>query len=222
MIKGILFDLDGTLLDREASVQSFVSGQYERFEPLQVLDKEAYMRRFIELDSHGYVWKDVVYQQLVEENRHRLSPNVQWEQLLDDYVTQFANHCIGFDYLHETLQELRQRKMKLGIITNGFGDFQARNIEALGIADYFDVIVISQLEGVRKPDAEIFRRALERLGLEPGEAAFVGDHPENDIRASMKAGMRGVWKEDHYYDSEFDRDFTIRQLNELLAMESGH
>ncbi|WP_313957655.1 HAD hydrolase-like protein [Paenibacillus sp. Y412MC10] len=67
MIKGVLFDLDGTLLDRDASLLRFTEDQYERFPELQRVDRDQYIRRFVELDARGYVWKDKVYEQLVRE-----------------------------------------------------------------------------------------------------------------------------------------------------------
>lgn len=214
MIRGFLFDLDGTLLDRDASLQAFVADQHDRIAELQHLDKSAYVQRFIELDNRGYVWKDQVYRQLAQE----FGLAIPWETLLDDYMAAFQRHCVGFPHLHEMLHYLKSRGLKLGIITNGLGALQSDSIRALRIEHYFDAILISEVEGVRKPEAEIFRRALHRLGLGAEEAVFVGDHPHNDIMASRSVGMKGIWKEDPYYDPAFERDGTIRDLLELLAI----
>lgn len=62
MLKAVLFDLDGTLLNREASLKAFIDDQYDRFDALKAVSKERYCTRFIELDNYGYVWKDRVYQ----------------------------------------------------------------------------------------------------------------------------------------------------------------
>lgn len=68
MIKAILFDLDGTLLDRDTSIQNFIANQYERLKPqLSKISKKDYINRFIKLDCRGYVWKDKVYKSLVSE-----------------------------------------------------------------------------------------------------------------------------------------------------------
>jgi len=59
MVKAALFDLDGTLLNRDASVQRFIENQYERLhKSLHHIPKQQYTSRFIELDCRGYVWKD--------------------------------------------------------------------------------------------------------------------------------------------------------------------
>lgn len=214
MFKGAIFDLDGTLLDRDTSLMKFVVDQYARFTELQSVDKEIFVMRFIELDKRGYVWKDKVYKQLVQE----FSLPYEWGELLDDYVQGFQSHCTGFPNLHEILQYLRDCGLKLGMITNGFEEFQRNNIEALGIERYFDTILISETEGLRKPDSEIFLRALNNLNLKPEESVYIGDHPDNDVKASRKVGMKGIWKEDLWYADSFERDFTIRDLIELKTI----
>lgn len=63
MIKAVIFDLDGTLLNRDESVKKFIDNQYERLNKrVNHIPKDEYITRFIELDNRGYVWKDKVYQ----------------------------------------------------------------------------------------------------------------------------------------------------------------
>ncbi|MDU0200711.1 MULTISPECIES: HAD-IA family hydrolase [Paenibacillus] len=211
MLKAIIFDLDGTLLDRDTSLKAFVENQHQRMAELQHIDKSVYVNRFVALDQRGYVWKDQVYQQLI----HEFDLALQWEDLLEDYMHQFSLHCVGFPNLHELLIYLKESGFKLGLISNGYGTFQMKNMEALRISTYFDTILVSEIEGLRKPDPEIFHRALHRLGAQPGEAAYVGDHPENDVQASRRVGMKGIWKEDDHFAGNFEREYTIRDLMEL-------
>ncbi|MCM3609893.1 HAD family hydrolase [Planococcus sp. MERTA32b] len=212
MIKAVIFDLDGTLLDRDKSVEKFILEQYGRLDKeLGHIDQSDYIKRFIQLDSHGYVWKDKVYRQLVEEFE---ITDMSWEQLLDDYLFYFAAHCVPFPHLVQMLEELKARNILLGMITNGYTDFQAGNIEALGIARYFDVILISEKEGLRKPDKRIFDRALERLGVQAEQAVFVGDHPANDVEAAAGAGMKSIWKRNPQWE-DAKAHFTIDGLDEI-------
>jgi putative hydrolase of the HAD superfamily len=213
MIRSVIFDLDGTLLDRDQSLLHFISDQYERIiNNFAHVHRERFVKRFIELDSRGYVWKDKVYQELIQEFELPLN----WGDLLADYKAGFSSHAVAFPNAIETLSSLQHKGYKLGMITNGFGDFQSSNIRALGIESYFDVILISEIEGLRKPDPAIFHKAMEMLNVLPQECVYVGDHPTNDVLASKNAGMRGIWKEDAYYNGDqFECDAIVKDLIEL-------
>jgi len=212
MIKAIIFDLDGTLLNRDASIEMFVDCQYDRLNiELGHIPKDTYTKRFIELDQRGYVWKDKVYQQLAAEFELK---EITWEELLQDYLSQFKNHCMAFPNLKKMLEGLKSQNLLLGMITNGFGQFQMDNMKSLQIEKYFDVILVSEWEGIKKPDPRIFNKALNILNVQPNEAIFVGDHPENDVLAAKKVGMKGIWKKDlHWRNAE--ADYIVDDLGEL-------
>ena len=89
------------------------------------------------------------------------------------------------------------------------------SIEALGISDYFDTTVISEVEGVSKPDRRIFEIAMDRLGVTANQAVFVWDHPDVDIRGAQNAGMRAIWKRDEYWGPCSFADGVIDGLHEL-------
>jgi putative hydrolase of the HAD superfamily len=213
MMKSVIFDLDGTLLDRDASVEQFISVQYDRLtEHLSHIPKNDYIARFIELDCHGHVWKDKVYQSLVADFAIE---EVSWQSLLEDYEMQFQQHCVPFQFLSEMLNELKQHGYLLGIITNGRGLFQSRAIDGLGIRDYFDTILISEVEQVRKPQVEIFQRAMDRLGVLALDSVFVGDHPEADIVGAKGAMMKTIWKRNSSWTEAKGADAVIDELNEI-------
>lgn len=212
MIRTVLFDLDGTLLDRDASVQSFVADQHQRWAAsLGHIPRQDYIDRWVEYDCRGHVWKDNVYQSLVSEFSITEST---WEQLLEDYETGFASHCIPFAGLVEMLSQLKHDYM-LGIITNGLGSFQSRVVNGLGIDGFFDAILISEVEQLRKPQPEIFQRALQRLNGSSRETVFVGDHPDADIGGARGAGLKAIWKRNPYFPEPVGADGVIDELEEL-------
>jgi len=212
MIKAAIFDLDGTLLNRDESVKVFIDREYDRLKELiGHIPKEKYVTRFIELDSRGYVWKDKVYQQIVDEFYFT---NITWEELLQDYISEFKNNCIPFPNLIGMLEELKSNNLLLGMITNGYGQFQMDNIIALGIEKYFDIILVSEWEGIKKPDPLLFNKALEKLNVSANEGVFMGDHPINDVLGAKKVGMKGIWKKDFQWDN-VDADYIVDELVEL-------
>ena len=215
MIKAVLLDLDGTLLNRDASLKYFLEAQYERlYQYLGHIPIEKYTSRFIELDQRGYVGKDLVYQQLIIELN---ISGISRESLHLDYINEFSNCCVPFPNLINMLESLKDRSIRLGIITNGKGKFQMDNIKALGIENYFDTILISEREGIKKPNPEIFKRALSKLDAAAYESMYVGDHPENDVLGSKNVGMLAVWKKDIYW-GHAEANFVINDLMDLLKI----
>ncbi|SFJ28458.1 putative hydrolase of the HAD superfamily [Halobacillus dabanensis] len=199
-------------MNRDESVKVFIAEQYERLHKwLCHISKEEYIRRFIELDKRGYVWKDKVYKQLIKEY---FIQEITWEELLEDYLTYFKEHCVPFPKHLETLKKLKQDNFLVGMITNGKGQFQMDNIKALEMDSYINTILISDWEGVKKPDPAIFKRASERLRVHPEECVFIGDHPVKDVKAAQDVGMIGIWKRDHQWNA-VEADYVIDELDEI-------
>ncbi|KEK24603.1 HAD family hydrolase [Bacillus gaemokensis] len=214
MIRAALFDLDGTLLNRRQSLECFISDQYDRYAGhFTSINKTEYCSCFMELDNNGYTGKDKVYSTLLKEyNITHLTP----EQLLHDYVTKFSNHCIPFPNMHELLQQLQKKNIKIGIITNGMTEFQMSNIRALQLHTYTNTILVSEAEGIKKPNPAIFERALQRLNVPAEECIYVGDHPKNDVIGAENAGISAVWKKDLFWGN-FEHSRVALDLLEVLS-----
>jgi putative hydrolase of the HAD superfamily len=151
-----------------------------------------------------------VYQQLVEEFKIKMT----WKELLEDYIQEFRNHCVPFPHLISMLEELKSNNLLLGIITNGYGKFQMDNVKALGIEKYTDLILVSEWEGMKKPDPQIFQRALKKLHISPEETVFIGDHPDNDVKAAQQVGIKGIWKRDDQW-KEVEADYIVADLADV-------
>jgi putative hydrolase of the HAD superfamily len=95
---------------------------------------------------------------------------------------------------HALLESLRQRGLKLGLVSNALDPpwLLHRDLSEAGVAERVDVAVFSSEVGRRKPDPAIFRRALEALDVEPAAALFVGDRLYEDVRGANEVGMRTV------------------------------
>ena len=211
--QAVFFDLDGTLLDRDSSVRQFVEAQHDRLaSSLSHIPKATYVAEFIELDCRGHVWKDKVYQALVEEFS---ITGTTWQALLEDYEAQFQFACVPFPSLLPMLSKLKSEGYSLGIVTNGFGEFQSRSIDGLGIRSYLDAVLISDVEGVRKPQLEIFQRAMQKLNVQAADSTFVGDNPEADIAGAKRAKMKAIWKRHPYSSAPQEADAIIDGLNEI-------
>jgi 5'-nucleotidase len=83
-------------------------------------------------------------------------------------------------------------RFRLALIANQ-GPECRRWLDELGWLGRFEVIALSEEEGTAKPDPALFRKALERAGVEPGEAIMVGDRLDNDIAPALALGMKTAW-----------------------------
>jgi HAD superfamily hydrolase (TIGR01509 family) len=114
----------------------------------------------------------------------------------------------------ESLARLRQAGVKLGVVSNSDGRVEEA-LEAAGLRGYFDVVIDSARVGVEKPDPRIFHAALERLGVPPEEALYVGDLYEVDVVGARAAGMDAVLLAGS--GTAGDRDCrTTRSIQELV------
>jgi putative hydrolase of the HAD superfamily len=188
-MSAVLFDLDGTLHDRATSLRRFASDHAGRL-GLDAQGQAHFVRRFVELDANGRVWKDLVYSQLRQE-----FDSVNWpstEILVGGYLhgfAGFAKETLGSTLL---LSQLKSLGVKVAILTNGRSDLQRSVIAALEFRDLVDAVVVSEEVGFRKPQREIFLLALDQVATRPEDAIMVGDDLAADIYGAQGAGITPI------------------------------
>jgi putative hydrolase of the HAD superfamily len=209
-ISAVLFDLDGTLHDRAESIRRYLKGHVTRFGM-----PAGYSERFIVLDDFGYRPKREVFPQLVAE----FGLEHDHQQLLQDFDDHGWDDVAPMLYAHEVLSELRRRGVRLGVISNGWTVKQLSCLSGLGWMETFDDIIVSETVGLRKPDPAIFHLALERLGLHPDEALYVGDSPTNDIQGPQSAGIKAaLFPGGHPLNATTYPDYVLTDLRDVLAI----
>lgn len=215
MIRAILFDLDGTLYDRDEVVRRVAHEQSQTFgSRFGKVDRGTLIARTLELDDHGYARRVDVYRQLLEG----MDVDAQLAADLEsDFWDCYCRHCVEPADTIATLEALRRAGKKLGVITNGPIDWQSRKLRTLQLEKYFDDVVISDAVGVAKPDARIFRLALDRLGIDASESMYVGDHPQIDVAGAKAAGLAVAWKRVPYWNMTDATVLVLDRLTELIV-----
>lgn len=197
-------------------IERFLVGQYARL-AVQTPAYAVYHARFKELDNHGYADRYQVFQTLAAE----FSLPFSAEELLADFRRHVWQHSQPFPDAHAVLKELRSRGYPLGLITNGSSEAQRGNLLAADLAGYFAVILISEEQTIRKPEAAILLRAAEKLGVASAECLFVGDNPQADIGGAYQVGMKTAWRKGDLAWPEglaLTPDYTIDALVQLLTI----
>jgi putative hydrolase of the HAD superfamily len=213
-LEAVLFDLDGTLLDRRATFRHFLQDQLERHSHLLLRPgSDGHLEDLLAFDHNGMTDRDEFY--LEVERRVPLHPG-SGAELRADFEERFPGACIPMHGLTETLETLRRWRLRLGLITNGRVLMQRRKIAGLGLGPLLDAVVISEAAGCRKPDPRIFALALDELGVGPRAAAFVGDNPDADVAGARGSGLLAVWKRDPFWPEPSGADWVIDELPELL------
>jgi HAD superfamily hydrolase (TIGR01662 family) len=237
-VRAVLLDLGHTLVDFTRT-QEALHAAYEQIRAR--IEAVAYMEVPELLDLVERVAGGV--DRLVEQSyRERRLEELNQAQLLREALSGIGfdlpddtiEHIVHLDHsawsnsltvepeVLEVLQELRDDGYAMGLVSNVslYPDLMRRDLERLGIAQFLQAAVFSSEVGVRKPDARIFRVALERVEVEAPQAAFVGDRLYDDVGGAQAVGMRAVQtrqfrQEEH---PEPQPDAVIDHLRELPAV----
>ncbi|WP_219836785.1 HAD family hydrolase [Paenibacillus sp. R14(2021)] len=216
-IKAVLFDLDNTILDRTRTfsgfAEAFLTTHFGHVE-----DRRAMLRRIVELDEDGYKDRHALFTELLDELPWQVRP--LHSELMAHWKTGYASSSVLADQAREVIERAKS-KYRIGLVTNGTTQVQYGKIDHLGIRGDFDLILVSEEAGVKKPDARIFGLAADGLGVRPEECLFIGDHPVNDIEGAARCGMATIWVQANqpWRDGlEAKPLHAIKRLNELLTL----
>lgn len=127
-----------------------------------------------------------------------------------------------FEDAISTFISLRKAGLKLGIVTNASPSVRIV-LTNYRIDEYMDCMIISSDVGCRKPDARIYKIALEKLGVEAQDCVFVGDGNDGELDGAHKLGIVTIWvkrnmrKHVQMKDSSIlSVDFTVGSLGEVV------
>jgi putative hydrolase of the HAD superfamily len=206
VIAAVLFDLDDTLFDHQACTRSGLARLREAHACLRawaVEDLAVHHSALLErLHLDVLAGRRTVDEARIErfatlfaDAGERLTPD-QAEAVAVEYRDAYIASWQLVPGALDLLAHLRGR-VRLGVVTNNVVREQTRRMAALGLAPFFDTLVISEAVGVNKPDRRIFQYALDRLGCAAGVSVMVGDSWPTDIAGALRAGLHAVWFNRH-------------------------
>jgi putative hydrolase of the HAD superfamily len=180
-VRGVIFDFGGVLIDMRWDVSAGLEDAHglPRHALVETLYRTPTWREIERGQGDLLAWRAEAHR-LLEERAGRSLP-----RLHDAWVA--ARHLIRANVL---LARRLRPAYRTAILSNADQSLRGR-LRELGIHDLFDTVISSAEERVAKPDAEIYRRAAERLGLPVESCVFVDDYDAN-VRAAAALGMKGI------------------------------
>lgn len=243
MITAVLFDIGGTLHVQDGSAEC---------DRTYIKMLQAYLQQHgIAADDPEALLQSVnagakAYKAFTEEQWRELPGDRIWaeymlrglgipaEQLAglgEDLSYMFDRHkkkITAREGLRETLEALRARGYRLGVISNIMSrTFVPRILREHGVEEFFEYILMSSHCGVRKPDKAIFEIAQRDMGFDKREACYVGDTLSRDVRGVRNAewelmvqidNPRVYHRDVQFLDTELEPDYRIKALPELVGV----
>ena len=231
-LKGIFFDVYGTLIDIETDEQRE-----------DVYRAIAHYLIYEGIHMHRTEVREL-YFRILQEKLHESAeeyPEIDQVAVWQEFLRRRPGHGVSLGLplflacLHRGMARQRLRPIRnvpavlealrsrfvFAVVSDAQAVYVRREMEALGLMTFFDHLVISSEHGYRKPDRRLFENALARTGLRPDEVLFVGNDGFRDIRGGNNAGMKTVLlRADQRPEHPDDAlaDFVIADFLELPAV----
>ncbi len=223
-IKCVLFDLDNTLIDfmtmKKASCEAAVAAmiasgvQMEKEEALKIL--------FGLYDQYGYEY-NLIFQRFLEHVQHNINYKVLAAGIIAYRKVQ-QSFMRPYPKVIPTLLGLKNKGLKIGIVTDAPRLKAWMRLTELGLEDFFDVVVAYGDVEETKPSRMPFEKALQLLNMQPEEVLMIGDMPEKDVKGAQALGMKACFARYGWVRGEKPQttaDYEIDGIEELLEILDG-
>ena len=192
-VKAVLFDLGGTLV-KTTEIPHVMKRILKHREISRSLEEisQAWMKA-----EKGLNFRDLT--KLLDEfwvqwNLHILS-NLQVKSNTRRLAKFIATHWWDYSNVslypdaEKTLRLLKERGLKIGLVTNGLQSDINEILPKVGLQNFFDTVVVIDTLRKMKPDVEVFHYALQKLKTAPSNAIFIGDEIETDYKGAKRSGL---------------------------------
>ncbi|MDW8114496.1 MAG: HAD-IA family hydrolase [candidate division WOR-3 bacterium] len=220
MIKGVIFDLDNTLIDfvkmKDLAIEEAVNYMIDAG---LNMDKEEVKREIYKI----YEEKGIEYQEVFQDFLIRKFGEINYKILAAGIVGYRRAKDFGlvpYPHTEYTLLELIKRGLKLAVVSDAPKLQAYLRLCYLGFLNYFDCVVAYEDTLKKKPDPEPFLLVLKRLNLKPEEMIMVGDWRERDIIGAKLVGMKTAFARygDTFNTKESNADYDLNDIIEIIKI----
>ena len=219
-IKGVIFDLDNTLLDfmkmKEFAVKAAIKGMIEA--GLMVNEDDSYNEIVAIYEQLG--WENQkVFDVFIEKQIGHVEHKYLAAGIVAYRRAREAN-LMAYPNVNKTLMALAKSSIKLGVVSDAPSREPWMRIYYLNLYHFFDVVITFDDTGERKPSEKPFKMSLEALNLEPEETIMVGDWPERDVVGAQKIGMKTAFARygDTFGTVHSGADWDLNDIYQLVMI----
>jgi len=219
-IKGVIFDLDNTLLDfmkmKEVAVKSAIKAMIEA--GLEIDEDESYNDIISIYEQFGWENQkvfDVFLNKTIGyvDNKFLAAGVVAYRRAREANLLAYPN-------VNRTLVALTKLGIKLAVVSDAPSREAWMRIYYLNLYHFFDTVITFDDTGERKPSSVPFEMALNKLNLDPVDSLMIGDWPERDVVGAKQIGMRTAFAVygDTFGTKHSGADWDIKDISELITI----
>ena len=219
-IKGVIFDLDNTLLDfmkmKEVAVKSAIKGMIEA--GLEIDEKESYKDIVSIYEKFGWENQkvfDVFLNKSIGyvDNKFLAAGIVAYRRAREANLLAYPN-------VNRTLVSLTKLGIKLAVVSDAPSREAWMRIYYLNLYHFFDAVITFDDSGERKPSSKPFEMALNKLQLKPEDSLMIGDWPERDVVGAKQIGIRTAFAVygDTFGTKNSGADWDIQDVSEIITI----
>ena len=226
--KHLFFDLDNTLWDFENNSREAMRFTFTEFN-LMELSFELFFETYQKYNHQ--LWSDYRKKKVSKKDLTRLRfqqtfdelniTNVHPEKMNEVYLSVMPDQKLLNKGALEVLDYIKNKRLGMYIITNGFKEVQHKKLRSADLAKYFSKVFISEEIKTPKPGREIFEYAIKSVNAKKEESLMIGDDWEVDIMGAINVGIDAVYFSQNKYSlPKRKTSRIIYNVNDLLTLKN--
>ena len=220
MIRTVILDIDNTLMDfmrmKRAAVDAAIDAMIDAGLPMP---KDKLREKIFEIYWKEGIEDQNIFDKVLTKEFGKVDYKILAAGIIG-YKRAKDGHFTLYPHVKMALTDLLKMGVRMGVVSDAPRLSVWLRIVGLGLHHYFEHVVTFDDTGEKKPSPKPFKKILELMETEPGEAIMVGDWAERDIKGAKALGMKTAWAK---YGNEFDTpvsgaDYELDDIYDLVGI----